>query len=165
MNIKFEKLGTEHQSALIGIFNYYVENGTAAFPASAVSEKFFAGILEKTNGYPAYSILIQETLEVVGFCFLSAYNPFSTFNETANITYFISQDYVSKGIGEQCLKKLETDAKQIGIKHIIAEISSENKQSLGFHRKHGFITCGSLKNVGNKFNRHFDVVYMQKDLD
>ena len=37
----------EHQSAIMRIFNYYVENGTAAFPASTVSEQFFVGILEK----------------------------------------------------------------------------------------------------------------------
>jgi phosphinothricin acetyltransferase len=53
----------------------------------------------------------------------------------------------------------------MGIKHIIADISSENQQSLRFHAKHGFEMCGSLKNVGNKFNRNFDVIYMQKDLE
>ncbi len=165
MNVKFEKLGMEHQSSVMQIYNYYVVNSTAAFPVSTVPEQFFMGVLEKTKDYPAYAVLNPETFEIAGFCFLSAYHPASSFKETANITYFISQDYVGKGIGEQCLKKLENDAIQMGITHIIAQISSDNKQSLGFHSKHGFETCGSAKNVGNKFNRNFDVVYMQKDLD
>lgn len=164
MQMRFEKMSIEHQKSIMKIFNYYIENTTAAFPASTLPEEFFAMLMEKTKGYPAYTILNSETLEVAGFCSLSAYKAFSTFKETATISYFISQDYVGKGVGEQCLKKLETDAMQMGIKHIIAEISSENQQSLRFHAKHGFETCGTLKNIGYKFGRNFDVIYMQKDL-
>lgn len=162
--MQFEKMSVEHQKSIVKIYNYYVENTTAAFAASTVSEKFFTMLTEKVKGYPAYAIINSETNEVVGFCCLSAYNLFSTFKETAVITCFISQDYVGKGIGGKCLERLETDAMQMGIKHIIAEISSENQQSLNFHTKNGFKTCGVLKNIGNKFDRKFDVIYMQKDL-
>lgn len=162
--MKLEKMGIEHQKSIMKIYNYYIENSTAAFPASTLPEQFFAMLMEKVKGYPAYAIINSETNEVIGFCCLSAYNPFSTFKETAVITYFISQDYVGKGIGGKCLEKLETDALQMGIKHIIAEISSDNQQSQRFHTKNGFKTCGVLKNIGNKFDRNFDVIYMQKDL-
>jgi phosphinothricin acetyltransferase len=164
MQMKFENMGIEHQKSIMKILNYYIENSTAAFPTATLPEQFFPMLMEKTKGYPAYAIFNAETQEMTGFCWLSAYNPFSTFKETATISYFIAQDNVGKGIGEQCLKRLETDAIQMGIKHIIAEISSENQQSLKFHAKHGFKTCGELKNIGNKFNRNFDVIYMQKDL-
>ena len=164
MQMKFDKMDIKHQKSIMEIFNYYIEKGTAAFPASTLPEQFFAMLLKKTKGYPAYAILNSETLEVAGFCSLSAYNPFSTFKETATISYFISQDYVGKSIGVQCLEKLENEAIQMRIKHIIAEISSENQQSLKFHGKHGFEICGVLKNIGNKFDRNFDVIYMQKDL-
>lgn len=164
MQIKFEKMSIEHQKSIMKILNYYIENSMAAFPAATLPEQFFLMLMEKTKGYPAYAILHSETLEVTGFCWLSAYNPFSTFKETATISYFIAQNNVGKGIGEQCLERLETDAIQMGIKHIIAEISSENQQSLRFHAKHGFKICGELKNIGNKFKRNFDVIYMQKDL-
>lgn len=164
MQIKFEKMSLEHQKSIMKIFNYYIENSTAAFPTSTLPEQFYSMLMEKTKGYPAYALLNSETLEVTGFCWLSAYNPFSTFKETATISYFIAQDNTGKGLGEQCLKRLETDAMQMGIKYIIAEISSENQQSLKFHVKHGFEICGTLKNIGNKFNRNFDVIYMQKNL-
>jgi len=164
MQIMFEKMGIEHRKSIIEIYNYYIENSTSAFPADTLPEQFYSTLIEKTKGYPAYAILNSDALEVVGFCFLSAYNPFSTFKETANISYFISQNYVGKGIGEQCLEKLETDAMQVGIKQIIAQISSENQQSLKFHIKQGFEICGTLKNIGIKLGRNFNVIYMQKDL-
>ena len=164
MKIIFEKMGMEHQKSIIEIYNYYIENSTAAFPEVTMPEEFFSALMEKTKGYPAYAILNSDAHEVVGFCFFSAYSPFSTFKDTANITYFISQAYVGKGIGEQCLEKLESEAMQMGIKHIIAQISSENQQSLNFHINHGFEICGMLKNIGNKLGRNFNLIYMQKDL-
>jgi len=165
MQIKFEKMGIEHQKPIMQIYNYYVENSTAAFPAAALPEQFFTMLMEKAKGYPAYAILNSETLEVAGFCMLSAYIPLSTFKETSVITYFISKDYTGKGIGAQCLKKLETEAVQMGIKYIIADISSENQGSLKFHTRHGFEVCGTLKNIGNKLERHFDIVFLQKELN
>ncbi len=164
MQVKFEKMDIKHQKSIMEIFNYYIEKGTAAFPGSTLPEQFFPMLMEKSKGYPSYAILNADTLEVAGFCSLSAYNPFSTFKETATISYFIAQDYVGKDIGAECLNKLKTEAIQMGIKHIIAEISSENQQSLKFHLKHGFDICGTLKNIGHKFGRNFDVIYMQKDL-
>ena len=165
MQLKFEMMDMKHQKPIMEIFNYYIEKGTSAFPASTLPEQFFTMLMEKSKGYPAYAILDSESLEVIGFCALSVYNPFSTFKKTATISYFISQDYVGKSIGVQCLEKLETEAIKMGIKHIIAEISSENQQSLKFHGKHGFDICGALKNIGNKFDRNFDVIYMQKNLN
>jgi len=165
MQIIFEKLSMEHQKPIMEVFNYYIENSTAAFPTSVLPEEFYRKFMEMTKGYPAYAIVDPGTHEVLGFCMLRAYNPFSSFNETAEISYFVSKDFVGRGIGEQCLEKLESEAKQMGIRHIIAEISSENQQSLGFHNKYGFRTCGSLKSIGKKFGRSFDIVYMQKDLD
>lgn len=164
MQIKFEKMDIKHQKSIMKIFNYYIENSTSAFPPTALPEQFFGMLLEKSKGFPAYVVIDSENDEVIGFCMLSAYNPFSTFKETATITYFISKDYVGKGIGKQCLKKLESEALKSGIQHILAEISSENQGSLNFHSKHGFKVCGTLENIGYKLDRKFDVIYMQKDL-
>lgn len=163
MEINFEKINENHKK-IIEIFNYYIKTGTAAFPNRALPESFFPIFLEKMNNYPAYSIINSKNQEVIGFCFLNAYHEFQTFKETATVSYFIAPEYTGEGIGTKCLKKLEEDAAQIGITCLIAEISSENTQSLKFHEKHGFIIAGTLRNIGSKFQRRFDVVYMQKEL-
>ena len=49
MDITFAALSTEHQSAVMEIFNYYVQSGTAAFPAHALPEPFFAMLLKKAD--------------------------------------------------------------------------------------------------------------------
>lgn len=164
MDITFENLDTSHQTPVMDIFNYYIENSFAAFPCSVLPYAAFAKLLEKANGYPAYCVKDAGTDKVIGFCFLSPHSPFPTFRQTAEITYFISHQTTGRGIGKQCLSRLEEDAVRMGIRTILAIISSKNRMSLAFHEKNGFTATGRLKNVGRKFDELFDVVIMQKDL-
>jgi len=162
MNISFEPLSEQHRIAVIDIFNYYIENSLSAYPEKAVDYSFYQKILENTKGYPAYAIKVNEG--IAGFCYLSAYNPHSSFNETAQITYFISKEYTGKGIGETALKKLEEAAKAKGIKIILAHIASLNEKSIAFHNRNGFKECGRFAKIIKKRNTCFDIVWMQKEI-
>ena len=164
MNIVFEKMSFEHQKEIMKIFNFYVESGTAAFSNNTLPEPFYAMLMKKSEGYPSYALKNMDNNCIIGFCQLSPYNPFPTFESTAYITYFIANEYTGKGLGEKCLLKLEQYASKMGITNLVAEISSENHGSIAFHEKHGFYIAGELKNIGVKFNRKFGVVYMQKNI-
>jgi L-amino acid N-acyltransferase YncA len=158
--IIFDDFDTRYQKEVMCIFNYYVETSFAAYPENTLPESFFAKLQEMTRGYPAYVIKVGD--EVAGFCFLRSYSPFSTFRESAEITYFIKQDFTGRGIGKIVLDRLESDALRLGIKNILASISSKNELSIWFHEKHGFKKCGQLEATGKKFGEYFDVIWMQK---
>jgi L-amino acid N-acyltransferase YncA len=164
MDLRFDVMTKEYSKEVMDIFNYYVVQSFAAYPESPLPYEFFNKFLELTKGYPAFVIKNVESGKIVGFCFLRAYNPFSTFRETAEITYFLEKDEVGKGIGKKALEKLEGDAKKIGIKRLLADISSENQQSITFHKKNGFKECGRFLKVGKKNGENFDVVWMEKTL-
>jgi L-amino acid N-acyltransferase YncA len=160
MNISFEPMSEEHRIPIMDIYNYYIENSFSAYPDKAFNYDFYNRFIENTKGYPAYAIKVEE--KVVGFCYLSAYNPLSSFRETAQITYFISADYKGKGIGKIALKKLEEEAKRIDIKIILAHISSINHESIAFHLRNGFKECGKFEKIIKKRNENFDIIWMQK---
>jgi len=160
--LTFEKLNKEHEIDVMSIFNYYVENSYAAYPEKSLPDVFFKNLMCMTEGYPAYTVKMDE--KVVGFAFLRAYNPFPTFNETAEITYFIDKDYSGKGLGRIILDKIEEDAKVKGICNILASISSKNVHSIKFHEKNGFVKCGEFPEIGRKFGNTFDVIWMRKNL-
>jgi len=52
----------------------------------------------------------------------------------------------------------------LGIKNILASITSENKQSIAFHKRNGFSQCGQFPQIGKKFNTPFDIIWMIKKL-
>ncbi len=161
MGYGFEKLADKHRNPVIDIFNYYIENGFAAYPESKVGYDFFDMFLYMTRGYPAIAVK-SDSGDIVGFAFLRAYHPMEAFKRTAEISYFILPEHTGKGIGKAILAYFVEEAKKLGIDSILADISSLNQSSINFHSKNGFRECGRLKKVGRKFGKDFDVVWMQK---
>ncbi len=164
MDLEFDVMTLKYSKEVIDIFNYYITHSFAAYPETPLPYEFFNRFLELSKGYPAYVIKDTASGRVVGFCFLGAYNPFPVFQETAEVTYFLDKNSIGKGIGSQALKKLEAEAQKIGIKHLLAHVSSENPQSFLFHLKRGFQECGRFHGIGRKNGRAFDVVWFEKSL-
>ena len=157
----FERLDAKHQNAVIAIFNYYIENSLAAYRDKIVENCFFENFVGDIDKYPGYAILNSKK-NVVGFCMLEPLMPIDTFKEVAEITYFVHKDNTGMGIGTCALNKLIDDARNIGVKKLVANISSDNIGSIIFHIKHGFEEYGRLRKAGNKFGKYFDIIYMEK---
>jgi len=62
------------------------------------------------------------------------------------------------------METITIDARAAGVETLLANISSLNEVSLNFHLKHGFKECGRFQRIGKKFDRDFDVIWMQKFL-
>jgi L-amino acid N-acyltransferase YncA len=163
MDITFEPMSDEHRIEIIDIFNFYILNSYSAYPEEKVSYDYYDKFLGITDNYPAFAIKLND--KIIGFCYLSSYNPLSSFKETAVITYFIDKEHTGKGIGKIALNKLETEARRKGIKNILANIASINEESIAFHSKNGFKKCGEFQGIIQKNNRQFDIIWMQKKLD
>jgi len=160
----YEPMGEAHRNAVIDIYNHFIANSMAAYPEEPVPYTMYDRFLDMTRGYPAI-VVKDATGRVVGFAFLRPYLAIATFKRSAEITEFILPEYTGRGIGTELLDRLFNAARQMGIiKTVLASVSSENAQSLSFHRKRGFSECGRLRCVGRKHGRDFDVVWMQKDV-
>jgi phosphinothricin acetyltransferase len=161
MTYEFEPLAGADRSAVVRVFNYFVERSFAAYPSEPVSEEFFDRILGMSMGYPAVVVKAANG-ETAGFGFLHPYHPAATFSRTAEVTYFLLPEHTGRGLGSRMLSIFVDAARAKGIDNLLASVSSLNEQSLRFHRKHGFECCGVLRSIGRKAGRDFDVVWLQK---
>jgi len=147
-------------SCIVDIYNYYIENSSAAFPEEVIDVKFVDSLHQSVL---ADSFLVLDNGEcVVGFGFLRKFLPIENFNRTALISYFISPEYTRRGLGSLLMNELTDYANDRNIDNFIAVIASDNIQSINFHKKQGFRLCGTLNNVGVKKGRDFSIIYMQK---
>ena len=162
MEYCFENLSNEDRKPVIDIFNHYIENSFAAYFENKVSYDFFE-FMRISEGYPRIAVK-SDNGELIGFAFLRPHNPIPTFRRTAAISYFIKPTYIGNGIGKSILEYLIEKAKKMGIDSILASISSLNELSINFHLKNGFVKCGTLSKVGQKFGKDFDEMLMQKIL-
>jgi phosphinothricin acetyltransferase len=52
----------------------------------------------------------------------------------------------------------------MGVRLVIASITSSNEASIRLHAKHGFAVMGEMQNAGYKFGQWLNTTYMQVDL-
>ena len=151
----------EYKTAIIDLFNYYIENSFAAYPERRVPYEFFDLFLQQCQHYPSAVVRDAEGT-VLGFGLLHAHNPMPAFDRTAEVSYFVRPEMTGNGIGSRMLEHLEEEGRKRGIACILASISSKNEGSIRFHARHGFTECGRFRSVGEKRGVLFDTVWMQK---
>ena len=157
------RLLEEDAPAALRIFNEHAATGFAAYMEEPAPATFITGLLRSAQGYPALAAETQAG-EMVGFGLLRPYSPVPAFSETAVTTIFLAREHTRQGIGSAMLARMLQEAEALGITRILAHISSENTDSICFHKAHGFEVCGQFPSVGKKWDRPFDVVWMVKPL-
>ncbi len=157
----FVPLGRQHLEGMRRIFNHHIATGYGAYPEKPVDREVVESLLRRAEGYPAIAVEASDGT-LLGFGFLSAYSPQDVFAHTAQITIFLDPQITRVGIGTRLLRRLEADARNQGITAILAHISSRNPASFAFHTKHGLVVCGRFPNIGRKWGKPFDIVWMIK---
>jgi phosphinothricin acetyltransferase len=160
---RLEPLVDDHAPAVVEIFNHFVRSSFSAYPSAPVDGAFYVRLAGLAQGYPAVAAVGPDGA-VAGFGMLRRWHPADSFGRTAEVTYFIRPEHTGRGLGAQMLAHFEAAARRMGIDTILASISSLNEGSIRFHRRNGFVECGRFRAVGRKFDRDFDVVWMQKRL-
>lgn len=145
------------------IYNHYVVDSTATYQNEPESledrERWF-----HAHG-PQHPVLVA-TLDgdVVGWGALSRFHPRGAFAHTVEDSLYVHYDCHGQGIGRLLLTELVRRAGEAGHHGIIAAISADQEPSLHLHARLGFTEVGRLREVGWKFSRWLDVVYMQRSL-
>jgi len=152
------------REAVMDIFNFFIENSFAAYPDKKADYSVF-DFLRGMSRDGIFYIVQAPAGQVIGFGMLRHHQRADAFNRSAEVTYFILPGHQGIGLGKRVLDTLAADARKSGVDTLLANISSLNEQSLKFHRKHGFSECGRFQRIGSKFDKDFDVVWMQKFLD
>jgi len=160
-DFKIRDLKDSDVSAVLSIFNYHVKNGFAAYSEKELNIDFINRLIRNSLSF----IVLEIEQKIIGFAFLRNYLPYDNFKHTGQLSYFIKVEYTNKGFGTILMNKLVEDAINKGIYIFLVHLSSLNEQSLNFHKKHGFNECGRLRNIAKKFNKSFDIIWMQKWID
>lgn len=134
-----------------------------SFHTEKLSEEDMKEKVFFTNpAFQAFSIWLGD--ELVGFCAVSPWKKQQAYRHTGEINIYLSAAHTGKGIGGKAIAYLLDYAKANDIQNLIAGLCSENYPSKRLFEKAGFEPCAHFTNVGKKFGRLLDTVYLQKQL-
>jgi phosphinothricin acetyltransferase len=109
-------------------------------------------------------IVMEDDAEgrVIGWGSLSPFHRRAAYGHTVENSVYVHPAHHRKGIGKLLLARLIELAREAGHHTVVALIDAEQVPSVGLHREMGFEEVGHLREVGFKFGRWLDVIYMQK---
>jgi L-amino acid N-acyltransferase YncA len=150
--------------AINDIYNHYVHHSTCTYqeesePLDSRRQWF------RHHGDQHPIIVAEAGGQVAGWGSLSTYHARSAYGHTVENSVYVHHQHRRRGIGSRLLEELIVRARQFGYRVIIASIDGDQAASIALHAKHHFEKVGHFKQVGFKFNRWLDVIYMELMLD
>jgi L-amino acid N-acyltransferase len=146
--------------AINDIYNHYVLHSTCTYQEEPEPlEGRRQWLQHHGDRHPV--IVAEMDKRVVGWGSLSPYHARSAYRHTVENSVYVHHQQYRRGIGSLLLQELISRARGLGHRAIIAGIDGGQSASAALHTKFGFAEVGHLKQVGFKFGRWLDVIYME----
>ena len=148
-------------AAINEIYNHYVSHSTCTYQSEPVTLESGAEWFKAHDAeHPA--LVAEGDGGILGWASASMFHSRFGYRHTVEDSVYIRDGLHGRGLGTALLSDLLGRCKAIGHHAMIAGISADQEPSVALHKKFGFTEVARLKEVGRKFDRWLDVIYMEK---
>ena len=153
---------------LLDIYAYYVKNTSITFEYDVPSLEDFSHRIQTTlKKYPY--IVASKNGEILGYAYTGAFVGRAAYDWSVETTIYLKNGCQKMGLGKRLYQKLEVISKAQNILNLNACIGYPSvedefltKNSVQFHEHLGFRFVGEFHQCGYKFNRWYNMVWMEK---
>ena len=151
---------------ILAIYNDVIATSTAIYTteASTLEERrtWFDGRV--AEGFPVLVAIVEG--DVAGFASFSAFRgAWPGYRHSVEHSIHVRADQRSRGIGSALVRALFPIAIAMDKHVMIGGIDADNTTSLRMHERLGFERIAHFREVGRKFGRWLDLVFVQRFLD
>jgi phosphinothricin acetyltransferase len=146
---------------ILAIYNEVIRNSTAVYSEEeftpARGESWFDA--KMAHGFPM--IVARDASGITGFGTFGEFRAWPCYVHSVEHSVHVRVDRRGRGVGRALLVELLVRAAAMGKHVMIAGIDADNAVSIGLHRSLGFAPVGHFHEVGFKFGRWLDLVFME----
>jgi len=163
--VRIVAAGEPHLPGILAIYNHAVEHSTAIWNDQLVDlenrRTWWRGRVD-----PGLPVLVAVTDdEVLGYASYGPFRPFDGYRLTVEHSVYVAEHARRRGVANALLAALIERARAAGMHVMLGGVAADNQASLTLHEKFGFVETVRMPEVGHKFGRFLDLVFMQKRLD
>lgn len=161
MNCVIDDSLREDLPAILAIYNEVIRNSTAVYSEEEFTPARGESWLDSKweQGFPM--IVARDASGVAGFATFGEFRAWPCYRNTVEHSVHIRTDRRGRGLGKSLVMELMVRAAALRKHVMIAGIDADNAVSIGLHRSLGFSQAGHFHEVGFKFGRWLDLVFMQ----
>ena len=147
--------------AILEIYNDVILNTTSVYSEEPHTlDMRLAWFKERTvANFPV--IVAEQNGVIAGFGSYGHFRVWPCYRFTAEHSVYVHKDHRGLGISKVLLKELIAHAKSAGLHALIAGVDSDNEVSLKLHLNFGFKQVAHFKEVGFKFGRWLDLLFLE----
>jgi L-amino acid N-acyltransferase YncA len=164
MKIEIRPAERDDLEAMLVIYNDAIINTTAVYDyqprASETQQQWFE--TKQAQRLPVF--VAHDGVTIVGFGSFGPFRPWPAYQFTVENSLYVDSAYRRNGAGTALLASLVNAAETAGYHAMVAGIDATNEASLALHRKTGFQPVAHFREVGWKFERWLDLVFMERML-
>lgn len=147
---------------ILSIQNYSIENSKTDYRYTVITlDDIKAWFNDKVAKKLPVVVCVDRDDHPVGYASYGQFRERIGFQFTVEHSIYVLNEWTGRGIGQLLMKEIIKLAKDAGLHTMIACIDSENTGSVSFHKKFGFKKCGSVKEVGKKFDQWLTMEMLQ----
>ena len=151
--------------ALTAIYNHYVAHTPITFDVVPVDLENRAAWMSHYAGSGPHRLLVAVADEVaVGYATSSRFRERTAYATSVETSVYCRHDCTGRGIGSQLYAALFDALEGVDVHRAYAGTTLPNDASVALHRHFGFSEIGVFRQVGRKFGRYWDVLWMEKAL-
>ena len=167
-NIKVRNAKLSDAPRILEIYTYYVENTVITFEYDVPSlEEFENRMIDIMKKYPY--LVIERDGRIEGYAYAHPFVGRAAYDWASELTIYLDHNAKKCGLGRKLYEALAERLKAMGVLNLYAcigypKVEDEylNKNSAQVHEHLGFRLCGTFENCGYKFNRWYDMIWMEK---
>jgi phosphinothricin acetyltransferase len=146
--------------AILGIYNYYIENTVVTFEELPLSlAEMSARIRAISANYPY--LVREDEGEVTGYAYVNTWKERSAYKYSAETSVYLKHGTQGKGWGKELLGSLLEAVKTTHLHNLISGITLPNEASIGMVEHFGYKKIGQFHEVGFKKGKWMDVGYWE----
>ena len=155
----------EDVPGILAIYNDVIATSTAVYrddPASLDDRQQWLNA-RRAQSYPI--LVAAGDSAIVGFASYGDFRAWPGYRFSVEHTVHIHADERGRGVGTMLMQALIQRAIEQHKHVMIGGVDADNEPSLRFHERLGFVRAAHLRQVGFKFGRWLDLVFVQRILD
>ncbi|WP_425147924.1 N-acetyltransferase family protein [Deinococcus sp.] len=151
--------------AILEIYNEAVLHTTASYDLEPVSlaSRLAWFDAKGLRGQPVF--VWDEGGAVLGWSAYGQFREKAGYDHTAEHSVYVSPAAQGRGLGRALLVAVIGHARAAGLHVLVGGLDADNAASLGLHASLGFERVAHFRQVGRKFGRWLDLVFMELRLD